>query len=102
MADRDQVEYATELPELKATAATYANQIQALALRNAELEDEAGRLRNHSTTPAPTSSTCPRQRSALPAAARRRPVIRVSDGHRSAGPNPVGHKTIPVMPPECW
>ncbi|MFF0131031.1 hypothetical protein ACFYTG_35840 [Streptomyces mirabilis] len=37
-------EHAAEVRELKDTAATYANQIQALALRNAELEVENTRL----------------------------------------------------------
>lgn len=40
-------EHAAEVRELKATIATYANQIQALALRNAELGNETRRLRNH-------------------------------------------------------
>ncbi|WP_086809295.1 hypothetical protein [Streptomyces reticuliscabiei] len=39
-------EHAAEVRELKDTAATYANQIQILALRNAELERDAGKLRS--------------------------------------------------------
>ncbi|MBK3563717.1 hypothetical protein [Streptomyces sp. MBT62] len=37
-------EHAGEVRGLKDTAATYANQIQVLALRNAELEEENARL----------------------------------------------------------
>ncbi|MDN3060089.1 hypothetical protein ACFV4E_15575 [Streptomyces hygroscopicus] len=37
-------EHAAELRELKDTVATYANQIQVLTLRNAELEAENARL----------------------------------------------------------
>ncbi|TVZ84790.1 hypothetical protein [Streptomyces sp. BK340] len=37
-------EHAAEIRELKDTVATYANQIQVLALRNAELETENARL----------------------------------------------------------
>lgn len=36
---------AAEVREIKETAATYANQIQVLTLRNVELEDDARRLR---------------------------------------------------------
>ncbi|MFJ2604449.1 hypothetical protein ACIO13_05575 [Streptomyces sp. NPDC087425] len=39
-------EKAAELRELQVTVATYANQIQALALRNAELEEDARKLRS--------------------------------------------------------
>ncbi|MFD4224740.1 MULTISPECIES: hypothetical protein [Streptomyces] len=39
-------EHAAEVRELKDTVATYANQIQVLALRNAELEKDAGKLRS--------------------------------------------------------
>lgn len=39
-------EHAAEVRDLKATVATYANQIQALALRNAELEVANARLRD--------------------------------------------------------
>lgn len=55
-------EHATEVRELKATVATYANQIQALALRTAELEDETRRLRDQlartglNVVPLPSSS----------------------------------------------
>ncbi|MGW0561640.1 hypothetical protein ACWDZ4_13725 [Streptomyces sp. NPDC003016] len=46
-ADRDlRKEKAAELRELQDTVATYANQIQALALRNAELEEDARKLRS--------------------------------------------------------
>lgn len=38
-------DHAAEVRDLKATMATYANQIQALALRNAELETDNARLR---------------------------------------------------------
>ncbi|MDX3026178.1 hypothetical protein [Streptomyces acidiscabies] len=37
-------EHAAEVRELKGTVATYANQIQILALRNAELETQNTRL----------------------------------------------------------
>jgi len=39
-------EKAAEIRELKDTVSTYANQIQALALRNHELEEDARRLRS--------------------------------------------------------
>ncbi|MDQ1040541.1 cell division protein FtsB [Streptomyces sp. V3I8] len=39
-------EHAAEVRELKDTTATYANQIQILSLRNAELERDAGKLRS--------------------------------------------------------
>lgn len=39
-------EHAAEIRDLKATVATYANQIQALTLRNAELEATNARLRD--------------------------------------------------------
>ncbi|MEU6032048.1 hypothetical protein ABZ825_34445 [Streptomyces tauricus] len=39
-------EHAAEVRELKDATATYANQIQILALRNAELEEDAGKLRS--------------------------------------------------------
>lgn len=46
-AERDlRKEKATELRELQDTVATYANQIQALTLRNAELEEDARKLRS--------------------------------------------------------
>ncbi|MGJ5751544.1 hypothetical protein FB563_4113 [Streptomyces puniciscabiei] len=37
-------EHAAEIRELKGTVATYADQIQVLALRNAELETQNARL----------------------------------------------------------
>lgn len=40
-------QHAEEIRDLKATVATYANQIQILALRNAELEADNQRLRTH-------------------------------------------------------
>ncbi|MCW2902604.1 MAG: hypothetical protein JWO67_4869 [Streptosporangiaceae bacterium] len=57
-------EHATEVRELKDTAATYANQIQVLTLRNAELEAQNARLlqqlrhsgENVTVLPAPRSS----------------------------------------------
>jgi chromosome segregation ATPase len=46
-AERDlRKEKAAELRELQDTVATYANQIQALTLRNAELEEDARKLRS--------------------------------------------------------
>lgn len=60
-------DHATEVRELRAAVATYANQIQALALRNAELEDETRRLREQldcdhpkvTIMPTPTLTTLP-------------------------------------------
>lgn len=58
-------EHAAEIRELKGTVATYANQIQVLTLRNAELETQNARLLerlrqsgdNVAVLPAPSSSS---------------------------------------------
>jgi len=68
-AERDlRADKATEIRELTATVNVYGNQIQALAVRNAELEDELQRLRKCLAENAPTIRVLPiRQAESTPA-----------------------------------
>jgi hypothetical protein len=58
-------EHATEVRELKGTVATYANQIQALTLRNAELEDQTRQFREQLECEYPNVARLPGAATAL-------------------------------------